>query len=41
LRWQEIGVWADLQQVLLDRLRAAERLDIDASHMQAKRGQNR
>lgn len=42
--WQAAGVWADLQQVLLDRLRAADRLDfsratVDASHVQAKRGE--
>lgn len=44
--WQQAGVWEDLQQVLLDRLRAADRLDfsraaIDASHVQAKRGRSR
>ncbi|GGL06024.1 hypothetical protein GCM10010094_78460 [Streptomyces flaveus] len=40
---QEAGVWEELQRVLLDGLRAADRLDfsratIDASHVQAKRG---
>ncbi|WHX22039.1 IS5 family transposase [Streptomyces malaysiensis subsp. malaysiensis] len=44
--WQTAGVWDELQQVLLDRLRAAERLDfsratIDSSHVQAKRGRSR
>jgi transposase len=43
--WQEAGVWEELQRVLLDRLRAADRLDfsratIDASHVQAKRGRS-
>ncbi|GAA2354317.1 hypothetical protein GCM10010376_91430 [Streptomyces violaceusniger] len=41
--WQEAGVWEELQRVLLDRLRAADRLDfsrvaVDASHVRAKRG---
>ncbi len=44
--WQQAGVWDELQQVLLDRLRAADPLDfsratIDASHVQAKRGRSR
>jgi hypothetical protein len=43
--WQEAGVWEELQRVLLDRLRAADRLDfsrvtVDASHVQAKRGRS-
>ncbi|GEC10794.1 hypothetical protein SSP24_84490 [Streptomyces spinoverrucosus] len=43
--WQEAGVWEKLQRVLLDRLRAADRLDfsratVDASHVQAKRGRS-
>ncbi len=45
--WQQAGVWADLQRVLPDRLRAADRLDfsratIDASHVPvpAKRGRS-
>jgi transposase len=43
--WQAAGVWEQLQQVLLDRLRAADRLDfsratVDASHVQAKRGRS-
>lgn len=43
--WQEAGVWEELQRVLLDGLRAADRLDfsratIDASHVQAKRGRS-
>ncbi|BBJ47371.1 hypothetical protein SSPO_100890 [Streptomyces antimycoticus] len=42
--WQAAGVWDELQRVLLDRLRAADRLDfsratIDSSHVQAKRGE--
>jgi len=41
--WQEAGVWDDLEQVLLDKLRAADLLDfsrasIDSSQIQAKRG---
>ncbi|MFD4481520.1 IS5 family transposase [Streptomyces sp. NPDC058471] len=44
--WQEAGVWEKVQRALLDRLRAADRLDlsratIDASHVQAKRGRSR
>ncbi|MDQ0946163.1 transposase [Streptomyces phaeochromogenes] len=43
--WQQAGVWEELQRVLLDRLRAADRLDfsrvtVDASHVQAKRGRS-
>ena len=43
--WQEAGVWEELQRVLLDRLRAADRLDfsratVDASHVQANRGRS-
>jgi transposase len=43
--WQEAGVWEELQRVLLDRLRAADRLDfsrvtVDSSHVQAKRGRS-
>jgi transposase len=43
--WQEAGVWEELQRVLLDRLRAADRLDfsrvtVDASHVPAKRGRS-
>ncbi|MFD6624384.1 IS5 family transposase [Streptomyces diastaticus] len=43
--WQTAGVWEELQQVLLDRLRATDRLDlsratIDASQIQAKRGRS-
>lgn len=38
-------MWEELQRVLLDGLRAADRLDfsratIDASHVQAKRGRS-
>lgn len=38
-------MWEELQRVLLDRLRAADRLDfsrvtVDASHVQAKRGRS-
>lgn len=44
--WQQAGVWAQLQHVLLDRLRAANRLDfsraaIDSSRVPAKRGRSR
>ncbi len=43
--WQQAGVWEELRQVLLDRLRAADQLDfsratVDASHVQAKRGRS-
>lgn len=43
--WQQAGVWDELQQVLLDKLRAANQLDfsratVDASHVQAKRGRS-
>jgi transposase len=43
--WQRAGVWEKLQQVLLARLREADRLDfsratIDASHVPAKRGRS-
>lgn len=43
--WQAAGVWRQLQQVLLDKLRAADQLDfsratVDASHVQAKRGRS-
>ncbi|WP_171134037.1 IS5 family transposase [Streptomyces sp. Z423-1] len=43
--WQEAGVWEKLQRVLLDRLRAADRLDfsrvtVDASHVPAKPGRS-
>lgn len=42
--WQGAGVWEELQRVLLDGLRAADRLDFsratsDASHVQARRGE--
>ncbi len=41
--WQEAGVWDELQQVLLAKLRAADQLDfsratVDSSQIQAKRG---
>ena len=41
--WHEAGVWEQLQQVLLDELRAADQLDfsravVDSSYIQAKRG---
>jgi transposase len=44
--WQSAGVWDELQRVLLDRLRTADRLDfsratVDASHVQSKRGRSR
>jgi transposase len=44
-QWQEAGVWEELQRVLLDRLRSADRLDfsrvaVDSSHVPAKRGRS-
>jgi transposase len=41
--WHEAGVWEQLQQVLLDKLRGANQLDfsraiVDASHVRAMRG---
>ncbi len=41
--WQQAGVWDEVQQVLLARLRAADRLDVsravvDSSSVPAKRG---
>lgn len=41
--WHEAGVWRQLQQVLLDKLRGARQLDfsrgiVDASHVRAMRG---
>ncbi|WP_435847211.1 IS5 family transposase [Streptomyces chrestomyceticus] len=35
--WQAAGVWGDLQQVLLDRLRAADRLDFSRATVDAPR----
>lgn len=41
--WHEAGVWSQLQQLLLDKLRGADQLDfsravVDASHVRAMRG---
>lgn len=41
--WHAAGVWEQLQQVLLDKLRGADQLDfsramVDASHVRAMRG---
>ena len=43
--YEAAGVWEELQQVLLDRLRAADQVDlsratVDASQIQAKRGRS-
>lgn len=45
-QWQQAGVWEELQQILLARLREADRLDfsraaVDSSQIQAKRGRSR
>lgn len=43
--WQHAGVWEQLQQVLLDKLRAADQLDfsraaVDSAQVPAKRGRS-
>lgn len=43
--WQAVGVWDELQQVLLDKLRHADQLDftravVDSSQVPAKRGRS-